>query len=226
MWRVLACCLFAVGCTNASGVGDDEPDPSSPDAGAADCARAPAAADRDRFAVIAHPYRDGGGNGQSYEVLRLDTAGTLTETGTTFEMGRATGGRIVFSPDGGLGFVAQEDGTLGVFRIDEAGDVTVVDPAFDGGFYAASVQMDPSGARVFVLDTQWRENGGGVYSVAVDCDDSVVTAATPAALPQAAGPRSRTRCGSTPPDSSTSRRIIVAAACSPSACARTSPTKT
>jgi hypothetical protein len=33
--------------------------------------------------------------------------------------------------------------------------------------------MDPSGQRAYVLDNQWRENGGGVYSLRIGCDGTL-----------------------------------------------------
>lgn len=136
------------------------------------CARTPAAADRARYLVVSHPFAEGGGSSNRWEVLSLSTAGAIATTGTTFEMGRGNEGRIAFTPDGAIGVAAQDDGTLGIFAIDEAGAVTVIEPGWNaaGAFYAASVVMAPDGARVYVLDSQWRDNGGGIYPVALDCD--------------------------------------------------------
>jgi hypothetical protein len=87
----------------------------------------------------------------------------------TFALGRATSGEIAFTPDGEVGLVAQEDGTVGVFRL-RGGAPQVVHAAFRGKFYADSIVMDPGGERAYVLDAQWRENGGGVHAVRIGCD--------------------------------------------------------
>jgi len=89
-------------------------------------------------------------------------------------MGRAVDGRIAFTPDGKVGIVAQDDGSLGVFRVNSStGGVDVVHAGFTGVFWAAGVTMDPSGERAYVLDTNWRENHGGIYSVRIACDGSL-----------------------------------------------------
>src|SRR5262249_18568266 len=73
-----------------------------------------------------------------------------------------------FTPDGAIGLVAQEDGSLGVFALD--GTPRVIAAQLTGSFYATKVVMDPSGGFAYVLDDQWRENGGGIYKVAIGCD--------------------------------------------------------
>jgi hypothetical protein len=161
-------CLAACG-------GDDQP--TAPDAGAtpdaaASCPRTPGAADRARKVVVSHPF---GADQNAYEVLDLATDGTLAQTGTTFDLGRSTVGEIAFTPDGEVGLVVQEDGSIGVFRFD--GDTpAVVDSHWtDGDLYATSIVMDPGGAVAYVLDDQWRENGGGVYRVAIGCDGALTS---------------------------------------------------
>jgi len=135
---------------------------------AAACPRPLPAADRKRKVVVSHPFGD---NPNRYEVLDLDRRGRLTPSGATFEMDRASSSKpIAFTPDGKIGVVVQERGTLGVFRFDEQGRVTVVERGFQGDFFARSVAMDPTGARVYVADGNTEANGGGVYEVAIGCD--------------------------------------------------------
>jgi hypothetical protein len=145
---------------------------ASPDGGTG-CARGPAPADRARKVVISHPYLAAGGAARAWEVLELSAAGALSLTGVRFEMGRATDGRIAFTPDGAVGLVAQEDGTLGVFRFDPDGSVHVVHARFEGSFYASNVVVEPAGRWAYVLDANWRENGGGAYRVGIGCDGSL-----------------------------------------------------
>lgn len=139
------------------------------DGGAATCPRALAPADRPRFAVVGHPFGT-----PTYEVLALGEEGTLSPTGRLFRMGEGSDGTIAFTPDGEVGIVAQDDGTLGVFRLDASGGATVVHAAYEGAFYASEVVMDPAGDAAWVLDAQWRESGGGVYRIGIGCDGAIV----------------------------------------------------
>jgi hypothetical protein len=78
--------------------------------------------------------------------------------------------RIAFTPDGRIGIVPQEQGTLGVFRFTDQGRIEVVHRAFRGPFWASSVVMDPGGERAWVLDTQWAVHGGGIHAVRIERD--------------------------------------------------------
>jgi hypothetical protein len=46
----------------------------------------------------------------------------------------------------------------------------VVHAAFEGAFCATDVVMDPTGDGAWVLAGNWRNNGGGIYRVAIGCD--------------------------------------------------------
>jgi hypothetical protein len=121
--------------------------------------------------VVSHPYDAAGQPANRYRVLELEGP-ALTDPGVTFEMGRSTIGVIAFTPDGEVAVAPQEDGTLGVVRLD--GDTPeVVHAAFAGGFYADRVVMAPGGDLAYVLDNQWRENGGGIHRVAIGCDGTL-----------------------------------------------------
>lgn len=149
--------------------------PLGPDGGpvGTSCPRTLAAADRARKAVVSHPYVEGGGSkADLFEVLDYSTAGVLTKTGDTFHMKPAYTA-VQFTPDGKIGIVAQDDGTLGVFTFDDAGKPTVIHAAFQGAFYAAHVVISPDGTRAFVLDQQTENNHGGVYQVAIGCDGTL-----------------------------------------------------
>jgi hypothetical protein len=88
-------------------------------------------------------------------------------------MGRSTIGAIAFTPDGELGFVAQEDGSLGVFRMTDGGGVEVLHAAFEGDFYAEQVYVGGAGETVYVVDPNTRGNGGGIYQLRIRCDDAI-----------------------------------------------------
>ncbi len=139
------------------------------------CQRELAPENRSRFVVVSRPYGDEGVQSNRWEVLTLSQAGELTSADNFFTMGRATSGTVVFTPDGKLGFVPQSDGTIGVFRIDSNGEVTVLHEAWDAGYYASGLEMSPNGDTLQVLDGNWRNNGGGLYRIRIDCnDDSLI----------------------------------------------------
>ncbi len=128
--------------------------------------------------VASHPFPDDGGfKDNRFEVFDLSTSGVLTPTGQQFRMGVANlaNALITFTPDGTIGMVPQDDGTLGVFRFDDAGTAVVVHAAFQGGFYAGQVLMGPAGNTAWVIDEDTRGNGGGVYQVAIACDGSLTS---------------------------------------------------
>jgi hypothetical protein len=175
----LICCLVACGDdTAAVDAGGD--DASTVDAASSFdarplCDRTPAAANRTRYIAVNLPFATMDGDG--YELLELDMNGTITRPGTSFDLGRSFLGQIAFTPDGEVGLVAQDDGTVGVFHIDSAGDVTVVHAAYDSGgddqFYADSVVVHPDGQRAFILNSQWRKYGGGIWEAYINCDGSL-----------------------------------------------------
>lgn len=160
--------IAAAGC--GGGGGDTSPGDSGTD-GTQACVREPAPADRVRHVVIAHPYADASTKSNAWEVLDLSPTGELSRPGRTFTMGRAIVGELAFTRDGAIGVAAQEDGSLGVFRLDD-GVPTVLHEKLTGAFYAGRVVTAPDGT-IYVLDNQWREHGGGIYKLAIDCDDNV-----------------------------------------------------
>ena len=169
---VLGSVLVLTGCGSsgpartADGGGSDG---GSFDAGAGDAGCfAAGEADHVRRVVVSHPYLDDGGGSGLYEVLELSASGELSATGVEFTMRRASQGHIEFTPDGRLGFVAQEDGTVGVFELFDDGGVTVLDDGLSG-FYASELSLSVDGSRAYVLDQDTIANGGGIYSLAVDC---------------------------------------------------------
>jgi DNA-binding beta-propeller fold protein YncE len=118
-----------------------------------------------------------GDEATAFEVLDLAPDGTMTRPAqrVTFQMGTALASPIVFTPDGAVGLVAQDDGSVGSFRFDAAGSPTVVQAAYRNGFYASAVVVDPGGTRAWVLDANTAENGGGVYEVTIACDGTLTS---------------------------------------------------
>ncbi|MEN9799937.1 MAG: hypothetical protein RL653_3634 [Pseudomonadota bacterium] len=158
--------------------------PSMPDGGSAldagvvdsGCVRPLAPPDAPRLVAVSHPFpADGGSRDNRYELFTLASDGTLAPRGEEFRMGRASvaSGFITFTPDGKVGLSPQDDGSLGVFRVEEDGGVTVVHAAWQGGFSAGQVLMDPTGTRAWVTDFNVQGNGGGLYAVDIGCDGSL-----------------------------------------------------
>ncbi|MEZ4340995.1 MAG: hypothetical protein R3B82_30590, partial [Sandaracinaceae bacterium] len=151
-------------------------DAGAPDAGGADagatCPRTLAPADRARALVVSHPYAADGSQAPDYELLTLAEDGSLSRPGTRFSMGRAFDGRIVFTPDGELGFVAHDDGTLGVFRVSGTA-VEVLEAGLDPGAYVGGLAMDPNGDAIWIVDAEVRDVGGGIFRAPIGCDGSI-----------------------------------------------------
>ena len=124
----------------------------------------PVSDDRVHTVVVGQPFATPNDTWRSYAL----EGETLTETGS-FSMGEGTFGRVVWTPDGRVGAVAQDDGTVGIFAA-EQGQVTVIEPAFQQGFYASSLTMDPDGQTLWIVDGNWANNGGGLYRVSLDCE--------------------------------------------------------
>jgi hypothetical protein len=173
--------LFVAACGNSSdqpGPGDPGVDgggSNQPDGSSGACRQAPPA-DGVRRVVISHPFDASGGKSNQWEVLDLSATGELSRPNRMFTMGRQSVGEIAFTSDGKVGFVAQqEDGSVGIFKLDGEGVPTVLHANYkDGGFYANRVVVSPDN-RIFVLDRQWRNNGGGIYELSIDCNDQVTT---------------------------------------------------
>ncbi len=143
-----------------------------PAAGSSSCPRPPGAETRDRWAVVSHPYGAGGAHAKAFEVLELSAEGTLSRVGRTFQMGRAFG-EIAFTPDGKVGLVAQDDGTVGAFVLGDDGSVRVTHEAFKGDFYARRVLVSPDGRTAYVVDEQTAEHGGGIHALRIACDGTL-----------------------------------------------------
>jgi hypothetical protein len=112
-------------------------DASASDAPAPGCPRTPGDPNAPRKVVVSHPFgANAGDKAKTFELVDLAADGTMSHPATkvTFEMGTALDSPIVFTPDGAVGLVAQDDGSIGVFRLDASGTPTVVHAAFKQGF--------------------------------------------------------------------------------------------
>ncbi|MFO0597847.1 MAG: hypothetical protein U0228_21275 [Myxococcaceae bacterium] len=139
------------------------------------CQFTPAPIDGTRHVVVSHPFPDDGGTRDNqWELFSLSSTGTLTPTGTFWRMGRTSdpSAPVVFTPDGRIGFAAQEDGTIGIFKV-ESNTVTVINPRLAGAFSAGKLVLDPAGNRLWVLDFNTQNNGGGLYRLDIDCSGNL-----------------------------------------------------
>ena len=179
-------CCFVTGILSAAtlalvacGGGSESPDaaPSGDSAGDAPqsmCPRLPAPADRVRALVVSKPYDANSMPAANYDVLAVGTDGAITNTGKSFAMGTAVDGEITITPDGKVGLLAQKDGSVGVFTLDGV-TPTVVHAKFTGSFYADSITVDPTGQYAFIVDGNFRNNGGGLYRSKIGCDGTLST---------------------------------------------------
>ena len=129
--------------------------------------------DRTRWVVVSHPYDASMAQTDVYEVFELSPEGELSSRNIFFNMGRTFWGEIVFTPDGRIGLVVQDDGTIGVFRFEDDGTPVVVYDNFSDGFYAGTIEMHPSGEMIYVLDSNWVNNGGGIFRIDLACDGTL-----------------------------------------------------
>lgn len=127
-----------------------------------------------RHVVVSRPYSSTGGAATLWEVFPLLSDGTLGASRGTFDMGaagRAFGGKVAFTADGALGVTVHDRGEVGVIAIDEDGGVEVVMPATDLGPYVDRVIV--RGDDLYLLDSNWANNGGGVYHATLACDGTI-----------------------------------------------------
>ncbi len=157
--------------TGGNGLPADDPDAALQVEG---CRADRGPADAARLGLLSFPYDDGGGQADTWRQLRLDQ-GLLTVPADAPDLGRATGGRGVFTPDGSVAVVATSDGALSTWNADDGSSPTT---GFDQGPYAGFLAMHPSGEHGFVADVNWPENGGGLYRFQLDCDDGGITGTT------------------------------------------------
>ncbi len=136
------------------------------------CHNVPPAADSRRAVVISHPSATGGAESARHELFVLEPSGTLTRTGTTFDLGKSSS-TVTFTPDGALGFVALSDGAIGAFSIAADFTIKVIHAHFTGPFYATNLEVSPHGHSLVVVDSNTIENGGGLYRLAINCDGTL-----------------------------------------------------
>lgn len=125
-----------------------------------------------RHVVLARPYAEpDGAQSPRWQVLPLGDDGTLGKVTDDFTMGRAHSGVVAFRADGALGVSVHDDGTIGVFALDEGGRATVIAPSLDPGAYVDQVLVFDD--HLLLVDGKWAESGGGIYRAPLGCDGAV-----------------------------------------------------
>lgn len=135
------------------------------------------------FMVVSHPFKNSGSKSNLFEVLEWKS-GIISKTGHFFQMECVTDGTIIFIEDGQWGIVAQDRGSVGIFRLSSTGKPTVVKPAFHlNKCYASRIIADPKNiSRVFILDG---DSVGGIYALRISTSGDVIDEGLymPAVLP-------------------------------------------
>ena len=125
------------------------------------------------FLIYATPYDDDGNQANFWHIQQ--NSGERVD----FVMGRAISGQVQISQDGSWGAVAQEDGTLGIFRF-QNGEVSVLESGFTvdvGGesIYASNLWLDSQKGELWITDPNWPDNGGGLFRATLDCVSGDIT---------------------------------------------------
>lgn len=169
--RLTSCMLFLLACQTDTLPKHGQSDTAVDTAAtiAEGCRADPGDPDKDREVVLSFPYDARGRQADLWGTWALSADGNLNPSSTRFSMGRSTMAEVVFTPDGRLALVPQEDGSIGI--ISEDG---VVDMGLEG-IYAERIVMEPSGEQAWAIDGNWQENGGGIYPLSIACDSPTVT---------------------------------------------------
>lgn len=162
------------GTTPPKGRTDGGGDTPEDDAGTTACPRVAKTGDHARKIVVSHPFKEAGGKAPDFEVLDYGVDGKITRPtpNVTFTM-RPAFRRLAFTPDGKIGIVAQDDGSLGVFTFDDAGKVKVLNEGLTGDFSANDIVISKDGSRAFVLDPQTPNHTGGLHEFTIGCDGTL-----------------------------------------------------
>ena len=96
--------------------------------------------------------------------------GTLQGLEGSMTLGRTFANEVAWTPDGQVGAVAHEDGSLSVWT--REGPLAA---AMSGEWYASRVVAHPSGRAFIIVDGNWPNNGGGLFTLPINCDNSLGT---------------------------------------------------
>ena len=124
------------------------------------------------YLVYSTPYNSDGSQSSSWTIQRADGISH------SFTMGRAPIGTISISADGSWGAIPQDDGSLGVFRVQD-GAATVLHESLvlatdTQDVYATQIWLDSDAGRLWVVDSNWPNNGGGLFFADIDCESGEI----------------------------------------------------
>ena len=127
------------------------------------------------YLVYATPYRADGSPVSDW--IFLPKSGTAQN----FSMGRATIGEVSISSDGSWGVVPQQDGSVGVFQVQE-GTLVVLQESLilttaNQDIYTSQVWLDSQNGRLWITDSNWPNNGGGLFVADIDCETGQIAIA-------------------------------------------------
>ena len=127
------------------------------------------------YIVYATPYLSDGTPASNWVFLAQDGSSQ------DFSMGRSSMGEISISSDGSWGVVPQEDGSVGVFRV-QNGQVSVLHESLTlstahRNIYTTQVWLDSINGRLWIVDSNWPDNGGGLFVADIDCSSGQIAIA-------------------------------------------------
>lgn len=124
-----------------------------------------------RKLVVARPYDENGASSGLFVVHDVALDGSVSPVRDQFTLGnRAVTGKILFTPDGEVGFVRLDRGEIGIFRFNQQGGVEVIDSGFMASKYVSKIFMDPTGEYLYMLNSSFRNVDGGIYRAKIECD--------------------------------------------------------
>lgn len=130
---------------------------------------------QDPYFIYATPYNTEGSPSNSWNFQPQNSPSVV------FSMGRSSIGEISISADGSWGIVPQDDGSVGVFRVQD-GQLTVLQENLmlstaEREIYTAQVWLDSRTGTLWITDTNWPDNGGGLFTADIDCSSGSIGAA-------------------------------------------------
>jgi hypothetical protein len=144
-------------------------DTSTEDADSSPCFVSPL---QDPYLIYATPYLEDGSQSSTW-ILQPKNGSSQS-----FSMGRATTGTISISTDGSWGAIPQGDGSLGIFRI-QNGQITILNEGLvlatdTQDIYTTQIWLDSDAGRLWAVDSNWPNNGGGLFFANIDCESGEI----------------------------------------------------
>lgn len=90
-------------------------------------------------------------------------------------LGRANQGSPRFTPDASWGIAVLDNGNVSSVTVDTDGRITPLDIDLDLGIFVTAIEISSNGEELWLLDSNWPENGGGLYKSQIDCETGSVS---------------------------------------------------